>query len=184
MNTAEIVVREVQGDSGFQVRQLFAERIRKPRQSPHLHSHSEVLPFHVASRDVVRIGPSVDDLGYDLRDPWWGVPRVGAIVLSVIPEQFYKLREVNLPREDALNRAVKVIAVRGDLETIFSQALLESGQELDRGFLGALPDLEVRHKFSFLIQANENPLIANFGRITLANLSRFLPNVSPDFVAL
>ena len=29
MNAAEIVIREVQGDSGFQVRQLFAEAVRQ-----------------------------------------------------------------------------------------------------------------------------------------------------------
>jgi hypothetical protein len=106
MNAAEIVVRKVQGDGGFQVRQLFAERIGKPSKAAKLHPHGQVLPFHKASRDVIFVGPSVDDLGYDLRDPWWGVPRVGAIVLSVIPEQFHKLREVGLSTENALNRAV------------------------------------------------------------------------------
>jgi hypothetical protein len=34
------------------------------------------------------------DLGYDLHDAWWGIPRIGAIVLSVIPEQFHELREI------------------------------------------------------------------------------------------
>jgi len=31
MNATEIVVREVQGDSGFQMRQLLAERIDEPQ---------------------------------------------------------------------------------------------------------------------------------------------------------
>src|ERR1035441_50238 len=104
----------------------------------------------MASRDVIRVRPSVDDLGYNLRDPWWGVPRVGAIVLSVIAEQFHKLSEVGLSCEDALNRAVEVIAVRSDLETLFTQTLLESSQEFNSGFLCALSDLEVRHQFCFL----------------------------------
>jgi hypothetical protein len=104
MNAAEIIVRKVHGESGFQVRQLFAEGIGKPRKAMHLHSHGQVLPFNKASRNVVRIRPAVNDLGYNLRDSWWGVSRVGAIVLSVIPEQFHKLGEVSLSREDALNR--------------------------------------------------------------------------------
>jgi hypothetical protein len=184
MNTAEIVVREVQRNSGFQVRQLFAERIGKPRQSPHLHSHCEVLPFHVAGRDMVRVGPSVDYLGYNLRDPWWGVPRVGAIVLSVIAEQFHKLREVSLPCEDTLDRTVKVIAVRGDLEPIFRQALLESSQEFDGGFLRALADLEVRHQLGIGIERNKYPLVAELRRISLAYLALLLLAKRPDFIAL
>jgi hypothetical protein len=91
MNAAEIIVREVQGDSGFQVRELLAKCIGKSREAPKLLSHGQVLALDIASRDVVRIGLSVDDLGYNLRDLWWGVPRVGAIVLSVIPEQFKTL---------------------------------------------------------------------------------------------
>jgi hypothetical protein len=129
----------------------------------------------MASRDVIRIGASVNDLGYNLRDPWWGVPRVSAIVLSVIAEQFHKLCEVSLPRENALNRAVEVVSVSGDLETILTQALLKSSQELDRCFLGALPDLEVRNQLCFFVQTDENPLIANFGRIALADCRAFFP---------
>ena len=34
MNTAEIVVREVQGDSGFQVRKLFAKAECESRKAP------------------------------------------------------------------------------------------------------------------------------------------------------
>jgi len=44
MNTAEVAIGEVQGNRGFQVRQLLAERIREPRKSPHRHTHGEVLP--------------------------------------------------------------------------------------------------------------------------------------------
>ena len=55
MNTAEIVVSEVQRDSGFQVRQLFAERICEPRKAPHRHSHREVLSLHEASRNLIGV---------------------------------------------------------------------------------------------------------------------------------
>src|SRR5260370_11017638 len=183
MNAAEIVVREMQSDSGFQVRQLIAERISEPRKAPKLRPHGQVLPFYVAGRNVIFVRASVDYLGYNLRDPWWGVPRVGAIVLSVIPAQFHKVREVSLPRKNALNRAVEVPAIRGDLEAVFAQALLESGQELNRGFFGALPDLEVRHQFGLSIKGNEYPLVTKLGRITFAYSPLLLAAKRPNLIA-
>lgn len=120
MNAAEIVVREVQRDGCFQILQFLAESISQARESADRHTHSEVLALHKASRDVVRVRASVNNLGYNLRDSWWGVPRVGAIVLSIIPEQFHKLRKIRLSSEDALYRTVEVIAVCGHLETFFT----------------------------------------------------------------
>jgi len=56
MNTAEIVVREMQRDSSLQMRQLFSESIRQPRQPAKLHPHSEILTFHIRRADMVGIG--------------------------------------------------------------------------------------------------------------------------------
>lgn len=61
MNTAEIVMREVQGNSGFQVRQPFAVRIRQPREAANLHPHREVLPFHERRADVLMAFPLTRD---------------------------------------------------------------------------------------------------------------------------
>lgn len=96
MNTAEIVMREVQSNGSFQVRQPLAVSVRQARKAPNLHSHGEVLPFHKRRADVLRVGFPKSDFGYSLRDLWWGVPRVGAIVLTVIPEQFHKLGEIHV----------------------------------------------------------------------------------------
>ena len=68
MNTAEIIVREVQRDGGFQVRQLFAEGVGEPRQPAKLHSHGQVLAFHVARRNVAHARVTDPYLGYNLRD--------------------------------------------------------------------------------------------------------------------
>ena len=55
MHAAEIVVGEVQRDSGFQVRQFLAEGVCQPRESANRHPHGEVLPLHKADvRDVRR----------------------------------------------------------------------------------------------------------------------------------
>ena len=100
MNATEVVIREVQRDSGFQMRQLFAERVGKPCQTAHLHSHGQVLPFHVASRNVIFVGPSVDDLGYNLRDAWWGVPRIGRIELPEIAMAQLQIQKTKKAKEE------------------------------------------------------------------------------------
>jgi hypothetical protein len=35
---------------------LFAERVRQPSESPDAHSHRQVLTFHMAGADVLRVG--------------------------------------------------------------------------------------------------------------------------------
>src|SRR5258706_3442721 len=149
-----------------------------------MHSQTQIRSLHMRRADVLGIGPSVNDSGYDLHDPWWGVPRVGAIVLSVIPEQFNQLREVSLSTEDALDRAVEVIPVRRDLKPILAQPLFEIGQKKQRGFLGALADLKARHQFGFLIERDKDPLIAKLRRVTLANSAGFLAHEAPKLIAL
>src|SRR5438309_9871831 len=95
MYAHKVIPRKMQGHGRFQVRQFFAESICEPSQSTKLHPHSEVLAFHKASRDVLRIGIALADLGYDLHDWPWGVPRI-SIVLAIITKQLCELREVRI----------------------------------------------------------------------------------------
>lgn len=76
MNAAEIVVREVQRQGRFQVRQFLAERIGQPGKPPAHHADGQVLPFDVGRGDMPRIGIAGNRRGYRLRDLWWGVPPV------------------------------------------------------------------------------------------------------------
>ena len=76
MNTAEIVIREVQSNRGFQIVQLLGERIGQSGKPSHCHPHCEVLPFHVRRADMVGIGIARADFGYNLHDWAWGVPRI------------------------------------------------------------------------------------------------------------
>jgi hypothetical protein len=184
MHAAEIVVGEVQRNRGFQMRQLFAERIGEPRKTAHRRPHGQVLTFHKRCADVILVRPSVNDLGYDLRDSWWGVPRFGCVKLPVVAEQFHKLGEFAAASEHALNGAVEVIAVRSDLKTIFGEAPAQSVEELQRGFLGALADLEVGHQFGLLVERHKHPLVAEVRRVALANAAVLLLHERPDFVAL
>ena len=77
-----------------------------------------------------RVGPSVTNLGYNLRDSWWGVPRFGSVKLAVIAKQFDKLREVGLSREHILDSAlVEVEAIRGELEPGIGNSALQIGKK-------------------------------------------------------
>ena len=94
MHTTEIVVGKMQRDSGFKMRQFLAERIGEPSKAPKLHPHGRILPFDKASRDMVRIGITHSDFGYNPRDAWWGVPRIGRIELPVVAKHLRELGEV------------------------------------------------------------------------------------------
>src|SRR5438876_13908 len=95
MNTAEIIEREVQSNSGFQMRQLFAESICEPSQSAKLHPHREILTLNVGRADMFWIGMTAAHFGYNLHDWPWGVPRIG-VMLAPIAKQFRQLREVHI----------------------------------------------------------------------------------------
>ena len=113
MYPTKVVVREVQSDSGFQVRQLLAERIREPRKSSHCHPDCEVLPSDKASRNLLRIGIALSDLGYNPRDAWWGVPRFGSIELPIIAKHFCQLREIYVqPKAVRHSSSVKIDGLR------------------------------------------------------------------------
>src|SRR5438094_7127011 len=129
MNTAEIVVSEMQGNSRFQMRQFFAESVRQPRQPAKLHPHGEVLSFHKTSRDVLRIGIALADLGYNLHDWPWGVPRIG-VMLPIIAEQLCELCEVRIgPKGFRDGKSVVVKRIGGELHTI-RKAIVEVTQKL------------------------------------------------------
>jgi hypothetical protein len=182
MNATEIVVREMQGNGGFQVRQLLAESVRQARQPAKLHSHGEVLPLHVASRNVACARVSDSHLGYRLRDPWWGVPPF--VVLPKVSEQLHKLREVHIQPKDFRNGlGVEVEAIGGQLDLI-SKASVQIADETHGVCDAALSDAIGRDQFCVRIQRNENPLIAYFCAVLFANLALLLAHERPDFVAL
>src|SRR5438874_63116 len=114
MYTAEIVIREVQRTSCFQVFNFLAESIGEARKPSHHHSHGQVLPFNVTRTDFLFVRVALHDLGYNLEDWAWGV-LCRAVVLAIIAIQFDKLREVHVRTKgilDGLN--VEPEAVCGD----------------------------------------------------------------------
>ena len=84
MHADEIIVREVQSASGFQIRKFLAKRIRQPCKSPHLHSDREILPLDKTRTYMLGIRDAADGLGYNLRDWSWGVTLIP--MLAIVTE--------------------------------------------------------------------------------------------------
>ncbi len=161
MHTAEIVVSEVQRDSRFKMRQFFTESIRESGKSAHRHSHRQVLPLHERRRDMLRIRIASSDLGYNPRDAWWGVPRIGSIELPVIAEQFHKLREVRVQTKTHRHSALVMMqTVSSDLSPAFD-AVVQVPHKFGGITAQSLPDVERRNEFSFRVNGDKNPLAAN-----------------------
>src|SRR3990167_1791943 len=59
MNSAEVVMHEVKGESVIQVLDLLAEGVSEPRHSPHGHADGEVVPLRVARGDMLLVGVAV-----------------------------------------------------------------------------------------------------------------------------
>ncbi len=184
MNTAEIVIGEVKRDGGFQVRQLLAERISEPSHAPKLHPHGQVLPFHVRSADVFRIGIANSHLGYDLLDWAWGVPPLGAVILSIVAKQFHKLREIHVQAE-AFRDASRVVnqAVCRKLHRA-GKATVQVPQKAASFRSGALADVVGGNQLGLLVNGNENPLIADLQGFALSDASRLLLHEAPNLVDL
>ncbi len=62
MHTPEVVPRVPQGDHVRVVLKLLTEGIRQAGKAPHTHSHVQVLPLDVRSRDVFGVGVAGDGL--------------------------------------------------------------------------------------------------------------------------
>ena len=184
MNTAEIVVGEVQGDSGFQVRQLLAESIREPRKTSHRHSHGQILPLHKRSANVSGVGVALSDFGYNPRDAWWGIPPAGAIELPEVAEQFGELGEIYV-RPKALRNGHRIVvqSIRSELDAV-SDAVIQVPQEGPRIRPHALADAKRRNQFAFRVNRNVNPLVPKLGRIAAPHVAPFLSDVAPDFINL
>ena len=182
MNATEIVVREMQSDSGFQVRQFLAESIREPRKSPHRHSHRQVLPFNKRSADMFGIGITSSDLGYNPRDAWWGIPRFGSVELPVVAKHFGKLGEIRVQAKAHRNCTPVVMQpVSRDLRPAFD-AVIQIPQELGGVTAKTLPDVKRRNQLGFRVNRHKHPLASKLFGIARANTFLFLANPRPDFI--
>ena len=183
MNTAEIVIREVQHDGCPEVFQFTGKGVGQSRKAAKLHSHREILSFDKTGRDVFRVGMPLTHLGYNLRDSWGGVPLIPE--LAIVPKQFRELREVNVSTKTLFDcLPVENEGVGRQLDAVSAHAVMYILHEGLRVLAGTLADQERRDELGVGIHRNENPLIAKLYRIALADMLGFLCQERPDFVAL
>ena len=112
-DATEVIPREEQSHSRLKILAFFRVPICQASKTTEMHTQTQIEPFGMRRADMCGIGPFVNDLGYNLRDSWWGVPPFGSVKLPVIAEQFDKLGEVRLPRKYDLDRTVKMVSVIG-----------------------------------------------------------------------
>src|SRR5579864_2187929 len=183
MNMAEIVIREVQGDSGFQVVQLFRESIGQSGKPSHCHPHGQILPFHVRRADMLLIRVALYDLGYALHDWAWGVfSRV--VMLAVISVQLHKLCKIHVCPKLPLNRVnVKPESVCSDLDAI-GEPLCQVANEKISCPSGTFADDKRGNEFGFRINRHKYPLVAKFFRVVFADSALLFKAECPNLITL
>ena len=116
MNPHEVVPAEVERERGLQILQLLAEGVGQPREAAACHADREVLPLHVACRDVVRVRLAIDhgwDRVHDLR---WGVAAHAGVDRTEQLDELAEVRGIRTPGPlDGPD--VGHEAVRGELES-------------------------------------------------------------------
>ncbi len=108
------------------------------------------------------------------------------VMLSVIAEYFYDLREVGLPREHVLDPlAVKVETIGRKLKAmLFGESAAKIIQELVRYVAVTLSDCVSRNQFRLGINRNKHPRIANFCRIVSFHMALLFGDERPNLIAL
>lgn len=185
MNTAPIVVSEMQGTGSLQIIQFLAVAKSQTRKTLERLPNRQVLPFDVAGRNVPRVRSAISDFYYRLTQ---GSGRVAAsdIVLAVIAKYLYDLREIRLSREDVFDTlAVEVEAVCGQLEAVFFRnAIPQHRKKLVRCLSRPLPNGVCGNQFRVRIHGDENPSIPKLWGILRLYVTLLFSTETPDLISL
>ena len=183
MDTAEIVIGEVQCGCCSEVCSFLGKRISQARESPHHHSHGKVLSLDVTSADVLFIGFALMYFHYGFYYRAWRIFRFRAM-LPIITVQFHKLCEVHICTKRMLNCIhVKSESVRCDLDAV-SKPLREIANQSIRCGFGSFPNCEAWNQLRISINGSKHPLIAKLFRVIIADSLLLLKAECPDFITL
>jgi hypothetical protein len=157
MNPDKVVVHVVKGDSSDMILNLLGERVCQSSEAPHLHSHGKVLPLHIASADVLRVGIAKPDYLFRSVADWRTVPFMCLWRFSVILNQ---LRVVHFVRK-RINDGVQIdfVAITGKLDTM-SKAFLKVLNELGGTSSVTLPNEPRAHQLRIGVHRNPGPHVA------------------------
>jgi hypothetical protein len=184
VNSAKIVVGEVQTVRGPKVFPLFGKRIRQAGKAAHGHADREILAFHNRGADAFGIGLS-DNWDHLRRCDFGGA--VAAFVALRSAVDLDELREVCAIFKGVHDgRFVRRESVRRNLERIRSGSMTKSfNKDISRGLIAASQG-EVENQLRIAFDGNKAvgvpyPFIVRF----LYRLVAFLlADESPNFIAL
>ena len=183
MCAAKIVVRKMQIHSSPKVIKLSRKPIRQASKAAKLHSDRQVVPLHVAGRDVLRIRISAADFGYNLRDLSWGLAFIS--LLAVVSIELRKLREIRVASEGFLDGlAVEDVSIGSELDSAIIDAAPTIAHKGLGVLAGTLADQERGNQLLVRVQSDEDPLVPEVCRIVLSAIACFFHQECPDFIAL
>jgi hypothetical protein len=184
MDTAEIVVGEVQAVRGPEVLPLLRERVRQPREAAHVHPDREVLALHMAGANFRRVGVAHD---WDLLRVRYVGGTVPVLAFGIVHVNFDELCEVAAVAQCGRNRAdVGLESIGADLEALATGRVAQAFDKGVRAGLAAPAQSEVQHQLGVPFDGDEavgvaDAVIVRFKRCLVAFL--FLDK-SPDLIAL
>ena len=183
MNTAKVVISEVQSNSGAKILDLLAEGIGEPRKASAHHSQGQILSFDVRRTDIALVGITNDSLGYRLNEPGWSVTlppwwkmAVNLLELTKVnrgSERRFNRRDVRSPR---IGRELRMQAPRG--------SRIHITHKCERVGEGALASKPRENQLTVGVHGDERVLFSDFIAFFDGNHALALLNEAVQLVAL
>jgi hypothetical protein len=183
MDTAEVVMHEMQGNCASVVFNLLGERVSKPSETPHFHSHGQVLPFCVARGNMTRVWSAAD---YSRAAANAFRRTILCVGLTVTAIQFDQHRVIDVCTERTFHGIyIYAMTVRGKLNAM-GHALREIINESASGAYAPRSDTPTWDKLRVSADRRPGPnvAIAELPLHPSCKVFGFGVTKRPDFVAL
>jgi len=162
---------------------FLAERICQPCKSTHAHSHGQILPLHVASRYVLRIGVARTAkrlCAVDLRRA------VAPCRVRNFAVHLAELSVIDISTESGLDGfQISSVPVARDLNSI-CQTLRKIADKLDCGLAALIADAPRWYEFRISADGNPSPNVTSIlgSLLSEPDVSLFRVNEAPNLVEL
>ena len=175
----------MQSACGFQIVQFLTKSVSQACETPDCLTHRHVMSFDVAGGYMPHVRPTVSYFYYGFHHRRGRIAAC-CVMLPIVSEEFYYLREVSLPGEHVFNSlTVEVESVGADLETmLFCDAITQRRQELVGCLPISLANCVRRNQLRFRVNGDKDPSITDLGRILSLYVTLFLAYKGPNFVTL
>src|SRR5882672_8494624 len=182
MDSAKIVVHEINRNSGNMIVDFFRESIGEASETAHPHPHGKILWFYIIVDYMVRIRVTADDLHIGADAPCGRISRFWFLGSAVY---FLQLRVVNIHAESTFNRVdINAMAISCDLNatTDATSAILHKIVSPSR----IASTYEIANaEFCISINRCPRPSVAPaFGFLFGAGVFRLGSDKAPNFISL